>query len=207
MMVAQTPSITHNKPILTMEHICDPRDVLLQRRRRRHQLERRPGFHGVSDGSIALPDPLLGIVNIIRVEKRIVGHCQNIPSRWVHNDDDDAFCPRLLHPCGQFFLGDILQTFVKREIEISPAWILARIPGCDLHRAACGVTLQRNAAWCTREFVVVEVFHPAQSHTVYSHKAEYLPSQMALWVEAARLLERLHPTDVQLLQALADLWW
>ena len=72
-MVTQTASAPHHKPILTVEHIRDPRDVLLQGRRRRHQLERRAGLDRIGHSAVALPDTLLGILKIVRVEKRIIG--------------------------------------------------------------------------------------------------------------------------------------
>ena len=54
MMVTQTASAPHHEPILTMEHISDTRDVLLQGRRRRHQLERRAGLYGISHSPVPL---------------------------------------------------------------------------------------------------------------------------------------------------------
>src|SRR4029450_10824360 len=71
MMVTQTATAPHHEPILTMEHISNTRDVLLQGCRRRHQLERRAGLDRISHSPVPLPDTLLGILKVIRVEKRI----------------------------------------------------------------------------------------------------------------------------------------
>src|SRR5262249_8231039 len=50
------------------------------------------------------------------------------------------------------------------------------------------------------------MLQPAQPHSIHAHKAEHLSSQMALRVEATRFLQHLHPTQVQLLEPLADFW-
>src|SRR5262249_5509267 len=68
-----------------------------------------------------------------------------------------------------------------------------------------GVTLQRSLARCACEFAIVQMFEPAQPHTIDPHKAEHLPSEVALRIETARLLQDLYPTDVELLHPLADL--
>ena len=70
-MVAQATSTMHKQPILTEEHISNLGDVLLERRGGRHQLERRTGLDWIGHRPVALPDPLLGILKVVRVEKRI----------------------------------------------------------------------------------------------------------------------------------------
>ena len=50
------------------------------------------------------------------------------------------------------------------------------------------------------------MFQPAQPQSVHAHKAEHLSGQVALWVEATRLLQHLHPTEVELLNPFADFW-
>src|SRR4029453_13821350 len=104
MMVTQTASAPHYEPILTMEHISDTRDVLLQSRSRRHQLERRAGLDRISHSPVPLPDTLLGILKVVRVEKRITRQRQNIPSRRVHDDHQATLGLRFLHACGEFLL-------------------------------------------------------------------------------------------------------
>jgi hypothetical protein len=123
----------------------------------------------------------------------------------VHDDHQATLGLRFLYACGDFLLSDILQTFIKGQIEIGSTRLIARISCHHLHRAACGVTLQRSLARCACEFAIVQMFEPAQPRTIDPHKAEHLPSEVALRIETARLLQDLYPTDVELLHPLADL--
>jgi hypothetical protein len=123
----------------------------------------------------------------------------------VHDDYQATLGLRFLHACGDFLLSNILQTFVKRQIDVGPTRLIARISSHHLHCAACGVTLQRDLVRCAREFAIVQVFEPAQPCTIDPHKAEYLPGEVTLWIETSRLLQDLYTADVELLHPLANL--
>jgi hypothetical protein len=90
-----------------VDHRVDRHHVVFDRRRRRHDFERRTGLVEILHGAV----PPIGLACLpinIGVERRLVGHRQNLAGSRIHDDRRPALGPVRGDARAQLALRDVL---------------------------------------------------------------------------------------------------
>src|SRR4029079_14032174 len=92
---------------LTINHVGRIRQTFFENGRHRHNLERRTGLIGVTD-RLVNSCVWVGLGVLVRIERWIVGHREDLTRMWIHHDNRDSLCARLLGGRENLLLHHIL---------------------------------------------------------------------------------------------------
>ena len=166
--------------------------ALFDRGGRGDDLEGRARFVEVLDGAIA-PRRFRRIREGVRIERRLVGHRQDLAGRGIQDDDRSAGGPVLDHARVQLALGDVLQVPVDGQLDRGAGGRRALDAAEDVPAA---VGRDQDRAGLSANLRVVRRLDAAQPVAVDADVAERVRREALVGIEAAAFLDE--PDAVEL---------
>ena len=196
--VTNAHAVVDDRSHLAVEHFIWIGEFLFERRRNRHQLERRPRLVHIAHGAVS-QRPRRNLFAQVRIERRPVRECQNFAGVRILDNYRARNRLCVMNRLIQFLLGDVLNILVDGQDQALARFRLFLDIGEPL---PARIHRDEHLPRTSPQFVIEGVFDATLPGVFHPDRSHHLRRQIACGIKALRLFLKMDALQSQRLDAL-----